>query len=433
MRARVIALAGTAGLFLAGPVQSSEVSTARQYIAEARAACTADRGRLWNISLCMPLLLVDPGARTVVASENTASGLLRREGDVFVGTLPKELNVANTAMVWDGKEFAMLLRGALSQSDPYERRRLIMHESWHGVQEKIGLPKASPTQAHLATVEGRAAMRLEWRALSAALMARTGKARRQAVGDALIFRQWRRTLAPDAARFENQLELNEGLAEYTGQKLSGRPDPAAYLVRSLALREKDPSYVRSFAYGSGPAYGLLLDRYDPTWRSKVARSGDLGGLLGSAASTRAVADPQVQARIAGRRYAAQAVLAEEAALDAERTRVGAEWRRKLIEHRGLRIEFVKNSISFNPDTVFSLPPEGAVYPTLRVVDAWGVLEVGGGALILSDWSAVQLPGPAEAKGRRVSGPGWTLDLAEGWITQVGGPGQVRVIRSSTGG
>lgn len=80
-----------------------------------------------------------------------------------------------------------------------------------------------------------------------------------------------------------------------------------------------------------------------------------------------------------------------------------------------------------------LPPEGSVYPTLRVVDAWGVLEVAEGALIASDWRAVQLPGPAQVSGRQVSGPGWTLDLAEGWTTHVEGPGHVRVLKPSAGG
>lgn len=433
MRTKMAALAGTGALVLAASAQASELATAGQYIAEARAACAADAGRLWGVSLCKPLLLVDPATRAVVASENTASGLLKPEGDVFVGTLPKAMNVANTAVVWDGKEFAMLLRGALSEDDPYDRRRLMMHESWHGVQGRIGIAMDSPTPAHLATVEGRAAMRLEWRALSAALMAKTRKAQREAIADALVFRQWRRSLAPDAARLENQLELNEGLAEYTGQKLSGRPDLVAYLVKGLARREKDPSYVRSFAYGSGPAYGLLLDRYDPNWRRKAAQSGDLGALLGSAARTKTAANPRAQARVVGRRYSAEAVLAEEATLDAERKRVSAQWRRKLIEQRGPRLEFVKNSISFNPNTVFPLPPEGSVYPTLRVVDAWGVLEVADGALIAADWKAVQLPGPARVIGRQVSGPGWTLDLAEGWTTQVDESGQVRVLRSSPGG
>ena len=70
----------------------------------------------------------------------------------------------------------------------------------------------------------------------------------------------------------------------TGLRLSGLPtavlpDRAAV---QLAQQEEQPSFVRSFAYANGPAYGLLLDASGlKEWREGLSKR-DLGELLASA-------------------------------------------------------------------------------------------------------------------------------------------------------
>ena len=54
--------------------------------------------------------------------------------------------------------------------------------------------------------------------------------------------------------------LNEGLAEDTGIALTTQPrDRAARAVEAIASGRRRASFVRSFAYASGPGYGALLD------------------------------------------------------------------------------------------------------------------------------------------------------------------------------
>ena len=43
-----------------------------------------------------------------------------------------------------------------------------------------------------------------------------------------------------------------------------------------------PTFVRAFAYGSGPAIGMLLDRFSPQWRDAIMTRRDLSGLLATA-------------------------------------------------------------------------------------------------------------------------------------------------------
>jgi len=47
----------------------------------------------------------------------------------------------------------------------------------------------------------------------------------------------------------------------------------------LANAEAEESFVRTFAYKSGPAYGLLLDAASPGWTRQVRNTDDPGALL----------------------------------------------------------------------------------------------------------------------------------------------------------
>ena len=165
---------------------AQEAMDAQVVFDQAEAICHADDGALWGVSLCGPILIVDPTTRAVVASQAGDSDVLSESDGVFTGVLPDDVMVANTAVEWDGVRWTMLLAPLPDEAET--RAGLIAHESWHRIQDQLGLPMASPTPEHLATAEGRIAMRLEWRALAAALSAPDAEALRTATHEALIFR-----------------------------------------------------------------------------------------------------------------------------------------------------------------------------------------------------------------------------------------------------
>src|SRR5213080_2217772 len=101
--------------------------------------------------------------------------------------------------------------------------------------------------------------------------------RKRDVADALYFRNYRRSLFPAADAKEDALEMNEGMAEYTGFKLStSSPEEYAVAVAAWlrAAPTRTPSYGRSFAYTSGPAYGGLLDTASKDWRKGLTPATD---------------------------------------------------------------------------------------------------------------------------------------------------------------
>ncbi|HEY0671277.1 MAG TPA: hypothetical protein VGD27_03370, partial [Longimicrobiales bacterium] len=252
-------------LLLVQQTPAVDPQLAAQYFDEARSLSAADGGKLWGIPVYAPMIFVEPVTRQAVANVQDAEGRLQKQGNVFVGTLPPEMIIANNATRWSGTHWTMV-RWPLPENR-YVRRRLMAHELFHRMQDTLRLPATDVANSHLAYGDGRILMRLEWRALAEALM-REGGARGDAIADALLFRARRRQLFPQAAREERLLELNEGLSEYTGFKLSGLP---AGVVRDraavqLGSYETMDNFARSFAYASGPAYGLLLDAAAMSWR-----------------------------------------------------------------------------------------------------------------------------------------------------------------------
>lgn len=413
-------------LFLAVLQAPPSASASPIDLAEAKAAfalharlAAADGGALWGHSLGGPMLFVEPRTRFAVGSQADAEGKLKAQDGVFVGTLPAEVPIANFATRWAGVQWAMILWPL--PKDPAERAVLLMHEPYHGIQAALKLPAANPANAQLDGALGRTLLQLEWRALAKALQT-AGAEQRQAVADALAFRAARRQGKATVATEENALEINEGLAEYTGVKLSGLADAAQRLLAVKRIEERPAalkSFCRSFAYVSGPAYGLLLDQHAPGWRAKLEAKSDLGALL-AAALTIDAGSGSMDWKATAERYGGAKLLAAEEARAAEREKRVAECRKLLAEGPTLELPLVKMQMSFDPSNVLPVEGLGTVYPTLTLIDAWGKLEVKKAARITADFKQAFVPAPTQTDGPVLQGDGWELQLAEGWKAVPGG-------------
>ena len=407
-----------AGLAAAADAPPFEPAQAKAWFAEALRQCQADGGKLWGASLCGPIMLVDPATRRVIANQADAQGLLKPEQGVFVGRLPDDVSFANSSLDWAGVRWAQM--GWPLPADGGQRRVLMAHESFHRIQPQAGLapPRELPND-QLDTLEGRYLMQLEWRALAKAVAAGDDKTRRAHAGDALLFRAARYRHFPEARASERSLERNEGLAEYTGIAIGAvSPVERAKLTgEDLVSHVSAPSFVRSFAYATGPAYGLLLDRYLPAWRQRI-RTPDVGlsDLLADAlgATSGDATDAEVKRRAAA--YDGDALLAAEKAREERHRQDIARYRSLLIDGPRLVLPLRDPKVMFNPSTLVPLGDAGTVYPTIKVLSDWGSIEASEGALLAPDWKHlyVAVPGKDAARTGTVAGPGWTLKLNDGW-------------------
>ena len=393
-----------------------DTATARLYFEELRQLGEADAGRLWGRRVDGPMLFAEPSSRSVVANEPDSQGLLKRGGGVWTGTLPPDFVIANTATSFGGKKWSMVM-WPVSDSR-YSRRRLLMHESFHRIQEDLGIPMANPSNSHLGTAEGRIWTRLEWRALTEALL-RIGEERRRALRDALIFRARRQSVSAAATEEERALELNEGLSEYTGFALSGLPREALLdrAAVQLAQYEAQDSYVRGFAYASGPAYALLLDVSEVMWRRSITSSSSLSAMTAAAyritGVNAALADSLID------RYTGRRMVAEERARETRRIANDARLRTRYLEGPVISLPVLgKFGFSFDPNGVNTLAGVGTYYESSRISDEWGVLDVSSGGVMLLRQADGRFTGVVAAEptvsGREVTGQGWKLSVADGW-------------------
>ncbi len=112
-------------------------------------------------------MFVDPQTRSIVASRADAYGILKSEDSVFVGSLPTDQNIANTAVEWSGVRWTQMQWRL--PDDKHKRDTLIAHELFHGIQDQLNLPKIKAGEnVHLDTLDGRYYLQLEWRALARA-------------------------------------------------------------------------------------------------------------------------------------------------------------------------------------------------------------------------------------------------------------------------
>lgn len=319
-------------------------------------------------------------SRSMVANAPDRGGTLHRDGAVWRGQWPADLTIANTSVEWQGERWAQIQWPL--PLDARDRLRLLMHESFHRVQPKLGLSPGMPANSHLDTEEGRILLRLELRALRRALHDRT------AIAAALEFRALRWQLFPKAEAEETALELNEGLAESTGVGLSD-----ASVDRILEQADSAENYARSFAYYTGPAYGLLLDSLDPAWRTKIKDgSGPLQLLRAAFVLSEAAT------------YGGVEVRTEENARASARLAERQKLHSQFVDGPVLRLPFRHMQIQFNPNQVKSIGEAGSLYGSVVVVDDWGRLEATQ-ALIDPKWSSVTVP---------LRSSDWKLELKPGF-------------------
>lgn len=354
------------------------VPAARAF-AELQAMCDADHERLWGRPVCGPVVFADAKTREAYTADGPA-------------TIPDSIGIANTAVEWNGSTWTMVM-WPLPES-PVARRVLLAHESFHRLQKELALPNANPANAHLDTADARYWLRLEWRALARALA--TGE--KEFVADALAFRAKRRELFDHDE--ERQLEINEGLAEHTGNALAipHLNERIAPLVRRLANADKGERFARSFAYTSGPAYGALLDMRAPGWTRNVKATDDLGKLTKRAWQ---IATAPLRTQL----YAGDVVRADEDARAEKKRAMFAALQAKFIDGPVLVIPLEQMSFTFDPNNVQPFGEHGTVYPSMEVRDVWGKIVVTGGGLVSSDYKQITVP---------ANGDGYTLSLHEGW-------------------
>ena len=422
MRIMVMLIAiglGWCATVLSAGTTSIDMILAQEYFDEIKKVSDTDAGHLWGVQLYGPTLFVDPNNRSIVANQADQGELLTANQGVYVGILPPEINIANTAVEWSGIYWTMVNWNAVSTTDPYDRIRLLVHESWHRIQMEIGIPGAISSNVYLDDLNGRVSLLLEFRALVQALSTNDPFDKEKAIGDALTFRRYRQSKFPD--NNENIFERHEGMAEYTGLKLCGLTDSilVRIVAKKLQLAESNNGLANSFAYLTGPALGLLLDHYSTDWRGKVRAGADLPSLLAAAIDWVSFLEKEQlnkAADKAGTEYDAARLLADETGRRAKHSGLSPEmFRGRLLAYGRLLIPNDNLKFSFNPqEKLVPFDTIGIIYETMRLTGDFGLLKVTNGVLRTNNWQFFVVAAPDKVEDKLIAGEGYTLKLNPGW-------------------
>jgi hypothetical protein len=376
-----------------------------------------DNGKFWNKELYGPIIFIEPETRVFYANENNADNSFEKIGNIYKDSLPADVNIANTALNWNNKRWTMVMLPL--PTDRNSRNNLIIHELFHRIQPTIGFENLQEMDnGHLDTYDGRLLLKLELEALEKALLTNDKIERLNHIQNALTFRSQRHK-TEDVKKAENALELNEGLAEYTGIMLSGRnaSEMKTHLSESKSNFYTNPTFVRSFAYQTIPNYGYLLSSKKTNWHREINSDSNLTDYFTNAFGIEIPKDKSIVNITKEFDYNFQQIQEEENEREKLRIERIANLKSKFLEKPTLELPFRNMNISFDPRNITPLENVGTVYPNLRVTDDWGILTVENGALLASDWSKVTVSAPNEISDELVSGDGWKLELSSEWKVQ----------------
>jgi hypothetical protein len=381
---------------------------AQEYFKEAQALCERDGGRLWGVSICAPMVIADRRTQTIATSEPAPDG-----------ARPPLVGLLNAPIQWGGARWTAYMWDFVVNAPPRRRRELFLHELFHGVQGQLGVAAQAVDSEHLDAADGRYWLRLEWRALARALR-ESGEQRNLAVRDALAFRQARRMLYPRSVESERGQEITEGLAAYTATVLAADSTADAIasaldLLTDTEAAALEASFVRTFAYNSGPGYGLLLDASSPGWTRRVRGTDDLGTLVMHALAVQPASDAATSAA----RYDGAEIRASEQQRDQQRKQRLAELRRQFVDGPVLLFPGAGGA-QFNSIGAVSIPGVGTVYfGPYNASGEWGTLSAEKGVLIASDGRSRRVSAPVRRDDGTFAGDGWTFRVALGWVVREG--------------
>ncbi|QIY90111.1 hypothetical protein [Chryseobacterium gallinarum] len=399
----------------------------RVFFSEIKKA-TREKSNLWNKDLYNALLFVEPQTRKVFANEPDSIGSLQPDQNMYTGILPDKVNIANTSINWNGKRWAMVMLPLPAHKK--DRINLLAHELFHSAQPSLGFTLNNPDNNHLDQMEGRTYLRLELEALKKAVLSSSEKEVRQHLINALVFRKYRYILYKGSDTSENDLELNEGMAEFTGVMISNRnkKQTAAYLADGINRFFTNPTFVRSFAYHTIPVYGYLLYNRDKNWNKKIANTTNLTRYFINAFQIIIPADLEKTVKDNMNQYNGMIISQEETQRDGKIKKIIADYKFKFIEQPHFEIKFEKMNVSFDPRNIIPIENKGTVYPNMKLTDLWGILNVEKGALMSPDWDKVSITNPVRTEGKKITGDGWTLDLADGYTLEKDKANNYRLIK-----
>jgi hypothetical protein len=356
---------------------------------------------LWNISLNAPLIIINHMENKMyfTAIENGAVQPLKEEA------WNNKIPLANSIFEYEGKKYVIIIHAALMFTPCEERLNLLAHEIFHLHQNGLGIQNTMSANFYMDEIEGRALLQIEMKALQQALDGDL-----QSLHDALYIRAYRQSLYPN--NNEELYELNEGLAEYTGAKLT--KENLQQYVKSRLNYDINAGYSNSFGYATGAAYAVILDDLYPKWKFDNDLGKGMTFLLKKSNPQYAVTVDNLYLTSLLSKYNHDKILIDEK--EALKSFGDIAAFEKLLDPKASKLQIINNGVNFsyNPnDRVITLN-NAVLLRNITIMGEWGQISVKSSIVRLNDWTAFYLLPPKEITANVVQGSDYEIRLNEDW-------------------
>lgn len=395
-------------------------------LSKAKEILTADGGKLWGESLWNENVLVMDDENNVYSLQKFAEAK-SDDGIIFYKKIKEgELSYTNTTQQFQGKQWATIRKDYIGN----DFSETVIHELFHLYHsQKIKLKGL--IVEYLDETNGRILLRIEFDALRNALTKINEGAEKEIVAkyleDALLFRQLRQRKYAEFLPQALDLENVEGLATYTGVRLSANPNKVSHAIKEIDNRESAKSLTRSFPYATGLSYGLIFDYLKINWRSDLAHVYDFLKIYETKVLRKKLSKSKIYLGETQLRNNGKKIITEEAKREKENAKIENFYRIQFIEEPTLEILLEKGSgmsVSFDMNSTFSLKGKGVVYTQIKAANEKGFgsfSTIAGkeglgvsGILLSSDFSKITFPKPIKIEENKIIGETYEINLNKGW-------------------
>lgn len=398
-----------------------------------------DAGKLWGEKIWSSDILVLDNDNTIYSLYPFPGGT-QTDSFLYSRKVPENtLSQTNSIQSYEGRNYAVVMTSYLSDSSA-----TIIHELFHVLQSGKVKLLGEPV-SYLDNYDAREWLRLEYQALKNALKAaqenKPNKVIQAMLEDALSYRKLRQTTYAAFLDKELQIESLEGLANYTGYKLSSVTDKYQRAIREINGREQASTYTRPFPYATGLAYGLLFDHLQLKWKTGPGHIYNFLSIYESLETKIDAGEAQISAANQRNNYAA--IHEQELERKQENEKNLAYYTDRLLNKPTLKVTLAdpQYTRSFDMNGTLTLGDKGIVYSSIKGVDRSGKNfgnfstladkeKLGySGILGMPGGMSYVFPLPESIDGNKVKGEFYEIELSKGWeVKKVNERGDMEIVK-----
>lgn len=389
----------------------------------------SDNGMLWSGNIWHDNILVLDETETIYTLNRTIPNSIK-DSLIYYKQIPaKTLVHANTNQQFENEKWAIVQNYDITPTDSCQTPIHELFHLFHGSQINI----EGNIVEYLDNYKAKIWLRSEFEALRNCIKSIQKNDEVMAkiyLSDGMYFRTERENFFKKQNHFALKLETLEGLASYTGFKLSAHKDLYRMALIELDGRENPNGLNRSFAYATGLAYGLIFDYFHIQWRSDLKHIYSFRDIYKQVQAFKKT--PKSKTENIKRRNKYYVIEQEEMKRKITNDSIKLYYKNLFCEQPVLTVKRDTTDktyyMSYDMNNTFTFDKLGIIYSDISSASAnpsaFGNFKTTGetsigktGVLITNDFAKLTFPKPTKVEGTFIIGENYTIELNKGWVVK----------------